>query len=82
MARTFTFGMLYAFTRSLRLDSSIGRELPWLAGMQHLIVSYGQYAVLAVLVVEISLFVAHTLCPVSGRVAPAQRTTRTTTKST
>jgi hypothetical protein len=56
-ARNFTFGMFYAFT--LSLDARDAVTAHWLAGLWALLLHYGQYAVLALLSIEIALFLAH-----------------------
>jgi hypothetical protein len=56
-ARNFTFGMFYAFTLSLNArDAGAAR---WLTGLWALILHYGQYGVLALLSIELALFLAH-----------------------
>jgi hypothetical protein len=56
-ARNFTFGMFYAFT--LSLDARDAGAARWLTGLWALILHYGQYGVLALLFIEIALFLAH-----------------------
>ena len=56
-ARNFTFGMFYAFT--LSLDARDAGAARWLTGLWDLILHYGQYGVLALLFIEIALFLAH-----------------------
>ena len=56
-ARNFTFGMFYAFT--LSLDARDAGAARWLTGLWALILHYGQYGVLALLSIEIALFLAH-----------------------
>lgn len=54
-SRNFTFGMFYAFTLQLyREGLALGSA--WAEALQQAIVSYGQYAVLAVLLAESGLF--------------------------
>lgn len=52
-SRNFTFGMFYAFTLQLRTGSV---EVPWAAGLQGVIISYGPYVVLALLLAETAIF--------------------------
>jgi hypothetical protein len=56
-ARNFTFGMFYAFT--LSLDARDAGAARWLTGLWALILHCGQYGVLALLCIEIALFLAH-----------------------
>jgi hypothetical protein len=58
-ARTFTFGMFYAFT--LHLPPAACQALPPIATLRTLVVDYGQYVVLALLLVEAALFVRRTI---------------------
>ena len=53
-SRNFTYGMLYAFT--LQLHRSPDAPDAWANGLQEAILSYGQYVVLALLLVEIGIF--------------------------
>jgi hypothetical protein len=55
-ARNFTFGMFYAFT--LSLATTDGDAAHWLTDLWALILHYGQYGVLALLSIEIALFLA------------------------
>lgn len=52
-SRNFTFGMLYAFT--LQLEASPATD-EWASGAQGIILDFGQYVVLAALLVETALF--------------------------
>ena len=52
-SRNFTFGMLYAFT--LQLGASPATD-DWASGAQGIILDFGQYVVLAALLVETALF--------------------------
>ena len=60
-ARNFTFGMLYAFTLTFAQRFDIARGHPWLSSTRSIVVSYGQYFVLLLLVVEGSLAIRATL---------------------
>ncbi len=52
-SRNFTFGMFYAFTLQLYQSDTAAA---WTAGLQGVIVTYGQYLVAALLLAEIGLF--------------------------
>lgn len=54
-ARNFTFGMFYAFT--LHLSLATRDAFPWIAMLRAPIVSYGQYVVLGLLLLETGVFV-------------------------
>ena len=60
-ARNFTFGMLYAFTLAFAQHFTIGRGHAWLNSIRSNIVSYGQYFVLFLLMIEIALAARATL---------------------
>jgi hypothetical protein len=60
-ARNFTFGMLYAFTLHLHLSLPGADGSAALAALWTFLVRYGQYVVLALLVVEIALYVSGNL---------------------
>ncbi|HEX6606446.1 MAG TPA: hypothetical protein VF276_05960 [Chloroflexia bacterium] len=63
-ARNFTFGMFYAATARLQgLGGTAGLGLAGLSGLQAAIVAWGQYMVLILLVIEISLFMLHNAGP-------------------
>ncbi|QIN77606.1 hypothetical protein GBA65_02765 [Rubrobacter marinus] len=53
-SRNFTYGMLYGFT--LQLAGSPSAPDGWATGLQEVILSYGQYVVLALLLAEIVVF--------------------------
>ena len=53
-SRNFTYGMFYAFT--LQLDRSPDAPDSWASGLQALILGYGQYVVLALLVAQTGVF--------------------------
>ena len=53
-SRNFTYGMFYGFT--LQLYASPAAPDSWATGLQEAILSYGQYVVLAALLVEIGIF--------------------------
>jgi hypothetical protein len=60
-ARNFTFGMLYAFTLHLHLSLPGADGSAALAALWTFLVRYGQYVVLALLLVEIALYVSGNL---------------------
>ena len=53
-SRNFTYGMLYGFT--LQLNRSPVAPDGWATGLQEAILNYGQYVVLAFLLIEVGLF--------------------------
>lgn len=65
-SRNFTFGMFYAFTLQLQSNSV---QVPLAAGLQGTILAYGQYVVLAFLLVEVAVFF-------SDRVRPGRRSAK------
>lgn len=54
-SRNFTFGMFYAFTLQLQTNSI---EVPLAGGLRAAIVAYGQYVVLALLLIETAIFLS------------------------
>ncbi|HEX6995651.1 MAG TPA: hypothetical protein VF339_16085 [Gammaproteobacteria bacterium] len=54
-SRNFTFGMFYAFTLALTMHGGVA-EAETLAAVQRAVVAYGPYVVLALLVVEIVVY--------------------------
>ena len=52
-SRNFTFGMFYAFTLQLQMNTV---QVPWAAGLLRAVVAYGQYVVLAFLLAEVAVF--------------------------
>lgn len=69
-SRTFTFGMLYAFTLQLYNEGLASGS--WASGLQAVIAGYGQYVVLAVLLVEAAIFLLDRIAP--GGASPAKPT--------
>jgi hypothetical protein len=64
-ARNFTFGMFYAVTLRLRvlLGGTAGLGIPGLSALQDGIIAWGQYVVLILLLIEISLFLSQNSSP-------------------
>ncbi|HET7081758.1 MAG TPA: hypothetical protein VFM49_30385 [Chloroflexia bacterium] len=63
-ARNFTFGMFYAATARLQvLGAAAGLGLAGLPALQAAIVAWGQYVVLILLIIEISLFMSQNAGP-------------------
>ena len=64
-ARNFTFGMFYAATvrLSVLLDGTAGLGIAGLTTLQAGIIAWGQYVVLILLLIEISLFMLHNAGP-------------------
>ncbi|MGH2345191.1 MAG: hypothetical protein ACRDG4_08190 [Chloroflexota bacterium] len=58
-ARNFTFGMFYAFTLALSLDSAATRGAPWAAAFWQWLADWAQYAVLGLLAGEAILLLAY-----------------------
>jgi hypothetical protein len=56
-ARNFTFGMLYAFTLAFAQRFNISDSQSMLGAVRNAVVAYGQYVVLALLLVELALAV-------------------------
>jgi hypothetical protein len=54
-ARNFTFGMFYAFTLALYTAGAGARPPHPVLALQQVILRYGQYAVLSLLVIESAL---------------------------
>jgi hypothetical protein len=72
-ARTFTFGMFYAFTLHLRLAEPQASIVPVLAALRGTIVTYGQYGVLLFVLVEVALFIRGNLhFPTSGALSSSR----------
>ena len=57
-ARNFTFGMFYAFTLYLHRSLPAAGGIAQLSTAWSLVANYGQYVVLALLLVEVGLFTA------------------------
>ncbi len=79
-ARNFTFGMFYAFT--LRLHNGLGLAgsggSGWVAAVQSLIIGYGQYVVLLLLLGELALYAARNIAIDQGLTRIRSLTHRTT----
>lgn len=73
-ARNFTFGMFYTFTLALAQDRRAVTQAPWAARIWEWLIGWGQYAVLALLLIEaiwLLAFLSHARW-FAGRAKPAQ----------
>lgn len=55
-SRIFTIGMFYAFTLALSQWTPLPAQWSWVAALQHPVLAFGPYLVLALLLIEIVLF--------------------------
>jgi hypothetical protein len=58
-SRNFTFGMFYAFTLQLPDNATEIDPVAWMPAFRSLILTYGPYAVLLLLLIEFFIYVRH-----------------------